>query len=322
MKKPARPARWAVQTVMLGILAAAAIVVVQGLDERWTQWISDHRWPQAVKFMVRSLFEGEGFGGGDPVVLFLLAAVIGYYIAWKRPGSRMGPLRAQLGFVLSSAIVWALGLVHALKWSIGRARPYQVLYGEDPFTAWYEFGPHFVSEGVYHGSFPSGHTAQAALLLTLAYLLAGAFGDRPWGRSAAWSWGALGLCLTAAMGMAQVMSLSHWLTDVIAGLFLTWIGIHLTYHLVLRVPDQTAFFRRADRWPQAPEGWELRLSAWLVVLLAGAAAAVLGIRALFRPQEPVFVPLLPLGAAVFFVSLYMARGARRRALQELDGPGE
>ena len=185
MKKPARPARWAVQTVMLGILAAAAIVVVQGLDERWTQWISDHRWPQAVKFMVRSLFEGEGFGGGDPVVLFLLAAVIGYYIAWKRPEGRMGPLRAQLGFVLSSAIVWALGLVHALKWSIGRARPYQVLYGEDPFTAWYEFGPHFVSEGVYHGSFPSGHTAQAALLLTLAYLLAGAFGDRPWGRSAA-----------------------------------------------------------------------------------------------------------------------------------------
>ena len=27
------------------------------------------------------------------------------------------------------------------------------------FSEWYEFGPHFITEGIYRGSFPSGHSA-------------------------------------------------------------------------------------------------------------------------------------------------------------------
>ena len=312
-----RPVR---QLGVLVIVFAAAMATAQGMDSEWTRWLSKHRWPSLVEFMGRSLFEAEGFGGGDPVVIYILAALGGYYLAWKRPEHRLHRLRPQFGFVVFSAAIWAFGLVHALKWSIGRARPPEVLRHGVPFSDWYALGPHFVTEGIYRGSFPSGHTAQAAVMFTLAYVLAGIGSDRPSLRLSAWVWAGLCLCYTSVMGIARCMSLSHWLTDVIAGLFLIWIGIHVSYHWILRVPEQTSFFRRTGRWPEGPAAWELRLSLWAVAALAGAAAAVLGARAWFLSDPAVLGLLLPAGAAAAVVSLYRAGLLRRRALGEMDRP--
>jgi membrane-associated phospholipid phosphatase len=266
------------------------------------------------------MFEGQAPGCGDAVVLYILCAIAGYYAAWKRSSGRTHRLRPQLGFIVTSAAVWGLGLVHALKWAVGRARPMEVLYSGEPFTAWYRIGPHFVTEGVYRGSFPSGHTAQAALLLTLVYVIAAAARQRPPLRQASWGAGAFCLFYVAGMGAARVMALSHWLTDVVAGLFMTWLGIHITYHWLLQVPAQTAFYRKTGRWPRAPEAWELRLSAWLLGVLAGAAAAALGARALLRSDHQGLGFLLPIGAVLLTVSLLRARSLRQRALAELEEP--
>ncbi len=317
MNKTRKPIAW----IQLGLLVAGftvAILFFQGVDYDWTIRLSEHRWPALVDFMGRTVFEAQPVGGGDAVVLYLLAVIAVYYSGWKRSSGRFYRLRAHGGFVLCSAAVWGLGLVHALKWSVGRARPFEVLYTGIPFTAWYEIGPHFVAEGIYHGSFPSGHTAQATILLTLAYVLAAAGRQRPGLRPVAWGYGGLCLCFIAAMGVARAMALSHWLTDVVAGLFLTWIGIHLTYHWLLQVPAQTAFFRETGRWPRQPEAWELRLSVWLLGGLAGAAAAALGARALFRPGEEVLGLLLPIGAALLAVSFIRARALRQGALEALE----
>lgn len=272
--------------------------------------------------MGRTVFEGQAFGGGDLVALYLLAAVGGYYVALKRSSGRFYRLRPYFGFVVTSAVVWGLGMVHALKWSIGRARPFEVLYTGLPFTPWHEIGPHFITEGIYQGSFPSGHTAQAALLLTFAYVLPAATERRAVPRAAAWAVGGLCLCFITAMGIARAMALSHWLTDVVGGLFLTWIGIQVTYHRILRLPEQKAFFLRIGRWPQAPEGWELKLSGWSVAALAGIAAAGLGARALFMPETRALALLLPAGAAGAVFALARAGALRRRAFLEMDGTDE
>jgi membrane-associated phospholipid phosphatase len=212
-----------------------------------------------------------------------------------------------------------LGIVHALKWAVGRARPFEVLYTGAPFSAWYDIGPHFVTEGIYHGSFPSGHTAQAALLLTVAYVLASGAADRPALRPAAWLWTLICLSFITAMGAARVMALSHWLTDVIAGLFFTWIGVHVSYHWILKIPAQTFYFRETGSWPRAPEAWELRLSVWLLGALAGFSAAMLGTRALFRPGEADLGLLLPLGAALLIVCVGRFRRLRKRAFRQMEG---
>ena len=319
MSKLSPSLRSKLQTGLLGVGFAVAVFSVQEADRIWSFWIFEHRWPALVDFMGRTVFEGQAFGGGDPVVLYLLTVLVAYYISSKRPSSRFYRVRPHLGFVILSAAVWALGLVHALKWAVGRARPFEVLYAGIPFTAWHDIGPHFISEGIYRGSFPSGHTSQAALLLTLGYILASLADDRPVLKPAAWIWSAAVVLFTAVMGAARVMAMSHWLTDVIGGFFFTWIGIHISYHWVLRVPDQTAFFRANGRWPRAPEAWELRLAGWLVGAIAGAAAAVLGARAFFRPQEALLGLLLPAGAALVLVCIARAKSLRAKALLELEG---
>ena len=315
-----QPFRGPLQAGLMGVGFAVSITAVQGSDKAWSFWMHEHRWPALVDFMGRTIFEGQALGGGDPVVLYLLAALIGYYLAWKNgPAGRFYRHRSLLGFVAVSAACWGLGIVHALKWAVGRARPFEVLFTGAPFTAWHDIGPHFVTEGIYHGSFPSGHTAQAALLLTLAYVLAAGAEHRAGLRPAAWLWTAVCLLFTTAMGAARVMALSHWLTDVIAGLFFTWIGIHASYHWILKVPAQVSFFRKTGRWPQAPEAWELRLSAWLLGTLAGFSMAVLGARALFRPGEALLGLLLPAGTGLLIVCFNRCRKLRKKALREMEG---
>jgi hypothetical protein len=115
------------------------------------------------------------------------------------------------------------------------------------------------------------------------------------------------------------MALSHWPTDVIAGLFFTWIGVHVSYHWILKIPDQTSFFRETGSWPQAPVAWELRLSAWILGALAGFSAAVLGARALFRPGDVSLGLLLPAGAALLVVCFGRCRTLRKRAFRQMEG---
>jgi membrane-associated phospholipid phosphatase len=163
------------RNLVLGVLVLAMIVIMAVLaryDYEWTIWLNQHRVEWLDEFMGRTLFEGEGFGGGDGAMLFLAAAFFLYFYAWLRPGSqRLERWRPYLGFILSTGFTCGFLMVHGLKLAQGRARPGLVFTKVLAYSEWYEFGRHFVTEGLYGGSLPSGHTAIVLSFLTLAYIL-------------------------------------------------------------------------------------------------------------------------------------------------------
>lgn len=303
-----------------GLLALAAIFgVAMGfighVDYRWTLILRDHRATGLLNFMGRSVFEGEAFGGGDIVVIYLLLPVAVYSLGWKdRLSDRWLAWRPAAGFVIASSLVGSLGLVHALKWVVGRARPHLVVFSDLPFTQWYEWGPHFITEGMYRGSFPSGHTSQAAVLMTLAYVLAATPGFSRNQRIAGWLSGMAAAGYAIVMGIARCMSLSHWVSDVIAGFFLPWTVQHILFFLVLQVPRQTRYVRRNGRLPMTPAAWELRLSLYLLATLSGLTLLFLGIRATLRDLSSLAGILIPAGICVTLAFLFLAVRLHREAL--------
>lgn len=284
-------------------LGAITLALVPWVDNAWTLWLRQHRWMRLDRFMDRTLFEGEWMGGGDPVVILLILATVGYYLAWKGFfRATMERWRPHFGFALTCALITAIQMVHSLKWIMGRARPKEVVQKGLAFTHWFEFGPHYITDGLYRGSFPSGHTAQVFILMALAYILAAdpqlSKRTRRWG----WLWGALALAYTLVMGVGRCMSFSHWLSDVIGALTLSWLGMHLIYFHLLRVPEQTSFYRRWGRHPQQPLVWEIQLCLWCCGLFVGAMGLLLGLRAAIYAEFWLAAALAPLGLALGWAS--------------------
>ncbi len=284
----------------------AAIVPV---DHDWTVRLTQLRMPGLVDVMRRTVFEGGGLGGSDGSILLFLAVTALYLRAQSpRAGVRLVAWRPMLGFLLVSALAAGLGAVHAVKWVLGRPRPWDVLGRQHlPYSEWYQVGAHYVTEGLYRGSFPSGHTAAVFMLMTLAYVL---YGDPQTDRSHhVWAGllGGLVLAYTAAMGVASSMARSHWLSDALASAGMVWILIHLLYFRVLRVPEQRLRHRNTGAGLPLPSYWELRLCGWGFVALVGATAAGLGLRALWEQWPPYLAILIPLGAALWWVGFPLAR---------------
>ncbi len=115
-------------------------------------------------------------------------------------------LRGFLAFVVSGV------LVQLLKHVIGRKRPYAdgALSGHqfEPFTTNYEFH-----------SLPSGHSQ---VLFTAATILS-AIWPRVW-----WVW----LSVAATFSATRVITLNHWVSDVIAGAAVGLFGTVLTFRLL------------------------------------------------------------------------------------------
>ncbi|MEJ2639002.1 MAG: phosphatase PAP2 family protein [Desulfosarcinaceae bacterium] len=275
---------------------AMGLALVPVVDRPWTLWLRQHRWIGLSRFMDRTLFEGEWVGGGDPVVILLILTAVGYYLVWKGIfRGRLARWRPYFGFALTCAIISAIQVVHSLKWAIGRARPREVVAQGLAFSHWFEFGPHYITEGIYHGSFPSGHTAQVFLLMALAYILAADPQHSTWSRRLGWCWGVVALAYTLVMGIGRCMTLSHWLSDVVGSLVMGWVGMHLIYYRLLRVPEQIRFHRDWGRHPKTPLVWEMQLCAWSSGIFLGATGFVLALRAVLRSDFWLAAVLAPVG---------------------------
>jgi membrane-associated phospholipid phosphatase len=282
-----------VTIVLVGALAMFATACV---DLRWTEAIGGVSYPWFEEMMGRSIFEGEGFGANDTVILLLVGSIVVYYMGWRIPANRKWVLwRPQTGFILVSAVTSAVYVVHALKWVIGRARPDLVLHQGLPFSHWFTFGPHFISDGVFHGAFPSGHTSQMFILMTLAYVLAGDPLLPKQIRRIGLSWSVVALIASLAMGLARCMTHSHWLTDIVGSMFLSWFIIHLLYFHILRVPDQRRFLAANEESPAVPGAWEIIFCIHLLVGVLGATVIILGIRAMFIQKGVILAWLIPIG---------------------------
>lgn len=179
--------RWPVVSgavALLLVLGLAAIVVFReqglpfGLDAEWMDEIVEHRAPfwEVPSLVMNSL------GGGVIAVFVVPLTTIALLLLFRRPW-------AALYFTL--AIIASAAVVQILKTAVGRPRPEQMLVTSD------------------FGSFPSGHSANAA---TLAVTLGIVF-------VRVWIWVA-GSVYTVLMMVSRTYLGAHWLSDTIGGLLL------------------------------------------------------------------------------------------------------
>ena len=65
------------------LIALILLTFIIPFDYSWTVYLYDHHWPQFADFMRRSLFEGEAFGGNDPVIFFQIGLLFFYFwLGW------------------------------------------------------------------------------------------------------------------------------------------------------------------------------------------------------------------------------------------------
>lgn len=133
--------------------------------------------------------------------------------SWRK--ARDWAFRALLAFSTSGL------LVQILKHIFGRQRPYAddglSATQFEPLTSFYEFH-----------SMPSGHSQ---VLFTLATVLAAIF------PRAAWLW----FAMAAVLAATRVITLNHWLSDVIVGAAVGIVGTVIAFRLaaVMRAVERT-----------------------------------------------------------------------------------
>ena len=168
------------------MLAAAAVLgwavvvlpggAVNGVDQGWHDLMVEVRQPWMLALSYVLNYVGGGWRAGLAVPLVL----IGILLLLRR-------WRAAV--LAAAALLVSVGLAQLLKALFDRARPEDMLVVSDP------------------GSFPSGHTTNAATLAVLLYLV--------WPRR--WT-AAVGIVWTVGMALSRTILSVHWLTDTVGGM--------------------------------------------------------------------------------------------------------
>jgi membrane-associated phospholipid phosphatase len=232
MKRPSQLA--AISILVLGL---CLFVVVGQIEAPIVLSLWQSPLPVFRDFMADSVYEGDFIGGSD---LGVTAAIICFFV-WlrrrKKPHIKTRFSNDELKFIWLSSLMSAIVVVHSLKWIVGRLRPHVFFGNANGQITTPEhisdlvlpgFLPFLGPRGIGLNSFPSGHTASCAILLTFSYVL--------WQRHKSMGL-ALGVCvLTYALAMAAARSMSgmHWLSDSIASIFLTWSLIHYNFYRIIK----------------------------------------------------------------------------------------
>jgi len=173
----------AIVAILLAVALGVVIVLRDagnpfGFDTEWMEEIVEHRAPY---WEVPSLL--MNFLGGGIFATFVLPilTIVGLLVFRRR--------WAALYYLI--AVILSAGIVQLLKNIIGRPRPEDMIITSD------------------FGSFPSGHSANAATMaVTLAIIFA-----------RTWIWIA-GVIYTALMMLSRTYLGAHWISDTVAGLLI------------------------------------------------------------------------------------------------------
>lgn len=216
-------------------LALILLVLAAPFDYEFTALLSHYPKREWVSFFRQSVFEKGRFGYTDLGIFFYVAMIATYLFAHLGGRERYARTAQYSGYLLAAGLLVGVVMVHGTKLALGRARPHQVLSGEQPFTAWYELGPlnGFAGDGT--GSFPSGHTATTLWLLAVWFLIERH--SRKLGqRGINWLstlWLAAALVQALITGTTRSLTADHWLTDWLAAVFLGFALITYCYRALI-----------------------------------------------------------------------------------------
>jgi undecaprenyl-diphosphatase len=181
-------ATWAVLTGLL-ILVGEGIQhssVVSSMDRRITAYVVGHRTPALNHLMKAVTWTGSW-------IATLGVAVLVAVLAWRRRLPSFAVIAVLLGWLGEVAAV------RLTKEVVQRPRP-----------------PEPVRLVVVHGwAFPSGHTANAAVVFAIGAFLVTTFLGHRRARILTWALAAL---VTALVGFSRIELGVHWTTDVVASL--------------------------------------------------------------------------------------------------------
>jgi membrane-associated phospholipid phosphatase len=168
--------------VLTGVLAALVVYREQnkpfGFELEWMEEILEHRAP----FLTVPALVFNVLGGGITAIAIVPVLIIVGLLLWRRRW-------AALYFAV--AAITSVVIVQSLKALIGRPRPPEIDMLVHP-----DFG-----------SFPSGHSANAALIATTLGIIFARW----------WVWAA-GAVYTAGMMLSRTYVGAHWISDTVGGM--------------------------------------------------------------------------------------------------------
>ena len=204
--------------LLLLVVLLALVIFYREADKPFgfeVEWMSEVVEARAPIFTVPALVL-NGIGGGISAIALVPIVVIGGLLLWRRPWAALYFACATIATELAVLLVKNL---------VGRPRPTDILVTAD------------------FGSFPSGHSANAALIATTLGIVF-------W---RAWVW-VVGAAYTLLMMLSRTYLGAHWISDTVGGMLvgvgvavIIWAPFALVLYREHRRPHPPIWVRDAPR---------------------------------------------------------------------------
>lgn len=211
---------WVVSSIgaLVFVILLAAVIFYRESDKPFgfeVEWMGELVKARAPVWTIPALVF-NWVGGGISSIVFVPLTIIGALLIWRRPW-------ASLYYAI--AAVTSVTLVTIIKNIVGRPRPTEILVQPD------------------FGSFPSGHSANAALIAT-------ALGIVFW---RTWIW-ITGTVYTLLMMLSRTYLGAHWISDTVGGMLvgaavavIIWAPLALRLYRERRLPHPPIWLKAQGR---------------------------------------------------------------------------